>query len=589
MRSHRQRLAEAKAAHNHPTYATMSFVMGCGVQGEGAESFVADEDGGRLLALFDQYGNQSFGYSHPRLIAAVEEQLATRRLNSTKIMFEEVQIRLTARLAAVSGGRLPYAYLANGGGESIDNALKLARAATGRPGFVTAVDCFHGKTFATLSASGRPEHAALFRPFMDGFRQVPFGDLDALDRAVGTDTAAVLLEPVQAEGGVVLPPEGYLAEVRRLCDERGALLILDEMQTAFGRCGALFAHQLFGVTPDLMCIGKAFGGGVVPISAVMGTARVWESLRDQPSTFGSSLGGNPLACRVALEVLDIATADGFLASVVDKGALITERLAAAVARHPRLLSAHRGVGMMHGLEFHDESLGGMVLGELLRRRVTSTYSLYHNRVLRVQPPMVISTADLTAGLAVLDDVLDTLDGAAGPVPVRLSPLTRTVAVPLSPAELAALLRARPHLLDPFAADPEATGATADPEAAGVVADPEAAGVVADPKAAGVAVEPDFAGTVGGRTARWTDHVEVTPDGVVLRAEPDWLWNRLERSVRWRPDEAGGSVLTVSLDWDAGTGPYEPMLGGHVGRLAHDRLDTLLARLRQPAGATDARD
>ncbi|MEU4471916.1 aminotransferase class III-fold pyridoxal phosphate-dependent enzyme [Micromonospora sp. NPDC023888] len=555
MRSQRQRLAESKAAHNHPTYATMSFVMGCGVQGEGSDSFVADEDGARLLALFDQYGNQSFGYSHPRLIGAIEEQLGSRRLNSTKIMFEEVQIRLTARLAEVTEGRLPYAYLANGGGESIDNALKLARAATRRPGFVTAVDCFHGKTFATLSASGRPEHAALFRPFMDGFQQVPFGDLDALDRAVGTDTAAVLLEPVQAEAGVVLPPEGYLAEVRRICDERGALLILDEMQTAFGRCGALFAYQLFDVAPDLVCIGKAFGGGIVPISAVLGTARVWESLRDQPSTFGSSLGGNPLASRVGLEVLEIATADGFVESVVAKGALITERLAAMVARHPRLLSAHRGVGMMHGLEFHDESLGGMVLGELLSRRVTSTYSLYNNRVLRVQPPMVISTDDLVAGLAVLDEVLDTLDGAGGPVPVRLPPLTRTVSVALSPDELAALLHERPHLLDPFAADPAATRG---------------------------AVEPDFAGTLGGRSARWTDRVELTPDGVVLRADPDWLWNSLERSVHWRPDGAGGSALTIRLDWDAGTGPYEPMLGGHLGRLAHDRLDTLLTQLRQPA-------
>lgn len=573
MSSHRQRLAEAKAAHNHPTYATMAFVMGCGVQGPGTRSRVTDTDAGSagLLALFDQYGNQSFGYSHPRIIAAIEAQLAGRRLNSTKIMFEEEQIGLAARLAEVTGGSLPYSYLANGGGESIDNALKLARAATRRPGFVTAAGCFHGKTFAALSASGRPEHAELFQPFLPGFQQVPFGDLDALDRAVGADTAAVLLEPVQAEAGVIPPPPGYLAEVRRLCDERGALLILDEMQTAFGRCGTLFAHQLFEVRPDLMCIGKAFGGGVVPISAVMGTERVWGALRDQPSTFGSSLGGNPLSCRVGLEVLAIATEDGFVDGVVTKGTVIRDRLAAAVVRHPRLLSAHRGVGMMHGLEFHDESLGGMVLGELLRRGVTSTYSLYNNRVLRVQPPMVIEADELATGLDILDDVLDTLDGAHGLVPVRLSPYTRTVAVPLSGAELAALLRRKPHLLDPFAAEPERE--TPAPPSAGPAG------------ANAVVVVPDLAGTVGGRDAEWTDRVEWQPDGVVLRAEPSWLWKRLERSVRWRPDGDGGSLLTIDLAWDAGTGGYEPMLGGHLGRIAHDRLDTLLTGLGRLAPAT----
>ena len=299
--------------------------------------------------------------------------------------------------------------------------------------------------------------------------------------------------------------------------------------------------------------------------------RVWGALRDQPSTFGSSLGGNPLSCRVGLEVLAIATEEGFVDGVVTKGTVIRDRLAAAVVRHPRLLSAHRGVGMMHGLEFHDESLGGMVLGELLRRGVTSTYSLYNNRVLRVQPPMVIEADELAAGLDILDDVLDTLDGARGLVPVRLSPYTRTVAVPLSGAELAGLLRRKPYLLDPFAAEPEReTPAPPSAEPAGADA---------------VVVVPDLAGTVGGRDAEWTDRVEWQPDGVVLRAEPSWLWKRLERSVRWRPDGDGGSLLTIDLVWDAGTGGYEPMLGGHLGRIAHDRLDTLLTGLGRLAPAT----
>lgn len=385
MRTRRQRLAELKAAHNHPTYAKMAFVMGCKVQDRG-RSRVSDDEGRSFLAMFDQYGNQSFGYSHPRIVAAVREQLDTGVLNSTKIMFEDVQIRLSERLAQITGQRLPYSYLANGGGETIDNALKLARAATGRPGVISARGCFHGKTFATLSASNRPEHRAHLAPFMEHFRQVTFGDTAELAAALDDSVGAVLLEPVQAEAGVIVPPPDYLREVRRLCTEAGALLILDEMQTAFGRCGTFFAYEQFGIVPDLVCVGKAFGGGVLPVSAVLGTEEVWKVLRELPSTFGSSLGGNPLSCRVGLESVAIASDPLFLDGVRERARMIEQRLTAAAERHPGVVAAHRGVGMMHGLEFHDQALAGLVLGRLLEEGITSTYSLYNPGVLRVQPP-----------------------------------------------------------------------------------------------------------------------------------------------------------------------------------------------------------
>lgn len=577
MRTRRQRLAETKAAHNHPAYAKMAFVMGCGVQGEGRGSRVLDdEDGTPYLALFDQYGNQSFGYSHPRIVAAVREQLDTGVLNSTKIMFEEVQIRLSARLAEATGQRLPYSYLANGGGETIDNALKLARAATGRPGVVSARGCFHGKTFATLSASDRPEHRELLGPFMPHFRQVDFGDLDELAAALDDTVAAVLLEPVQAEAGVVVPPPGYLQEVRRLCTEAGALLVLDEMQTAFGRCGTFFAYEQFGVTPDLVCVGKAFGGGVLPLSAVLGTAEVWDVLRVLPSTFGSSLGGNPLSCRVGLEAIAIASDEAFLTGVKERGRTIDERLSAAARRHPAIVTEHRGIGMMHGLEFADGATAGFVLGRLLEEGVTSTYSLYHPEVLRVQPPMVISETDLDQGLAVLEGILAEADGARtgsgagggsaeddrsnpaaggnptdGPRAAELSPVTRTARLPYPPAAVLDLLHSRPRLLDPFAAD---NGARA---------------------AAGRA--PEFAGRLGGDAVVWADGTVHREDGVCASAEPDWLWHTLERraTVTAAP---GGSRLDVRVTWDTDSGTYEDMLGGRIGSLAGTRLDELITAL-----------
>ncbi|MFI6448425.1 aspartate aminotransferase family protein [Kitasatospora sp. NPDC050543] len=555
----RQELAESKAAHNHPTYAKMAFVMGCGVQGVGSGSNVLDESGRSFLAMFDQYGNQSFGYSNERIIAALRDQLDSGVLNSTKIMFEEVQIRLTERLAELTGNRLPFAYLANGGGETIDNALKLARATTGRPKFISARGCFHGKTFATLSASARPEHTAMFGPMLDRFELVDFGDIEQLAAAIDGDTAAVLLEPVQAEAGVIVPAPEYLREVRRLCDESGALLILDEMQTAFGRCGTFFAHERFGVTPDIICIGKAFGGGMLPISAVLGTEAVWETLRALPSTFGSSLGGNPLSCRVGLESIAIASDPEFLAGVAKKSELIEARLARAATRFPELIAAHRGLGMMYGLEFHDDSLAGLVLGGLLAAGVTSTYSLYNTRVLRIQPPMVIPDADLDQGLDLLDSVLAEAEehrrGLRQTGEAARSPLTRTVRLAHPPSAVRRLLHARPHLLDPFAVRPGAA--------------------VAAP------VEPHFRGTLGEDVVIWADRAQLGEDGVVLRADPCWLWASLERAVRLRPAEGGTACeLDVEITWDTGSGGYEAMLGGRIGFFVTQRLTELIADLEK---------
>ncbi|MFC9930696.1 aspartate aminotransferase family protein [Streptomyces sp. NPDC127190] len=558
MRTQRQTLAETKAAYNHPTYAKMAFTMGCGVQGRGEGCHVYDETGRPFLALFDQYGNQSFGYSHERLVQALRDRLDTANLNSTKILFEEVQIRLSERLARLSDGHLRYSYLANGGGESIDNALKLARAATGRPYFVTAVDCFHGKTIATLSASRRPEHEAVYRPLMSEFRQVPFGDIAAMEAAVDENTAAVLLEPVQAEGGVIVPSEDYLREVRRICTERGALLILDEMQTAFGRCGTFFAHQQFGVLPDLVCIGKAFGGGLLPISAVLGTAEVWTSLKRTPSTFGSSLGGNPLSCSVGLAAVELASEPEFLARVNARAEQIQRRLTELPARFPKLVRAHRGLGMMHGLEFHDEALGGLVLRLLIRHQVTSTYSLYNNSVLRVQPPMVIGEAELDRGLDVLEEVLAEVEayqaggGATGVD--AMSPQRLSVELPYPAPAVRELLGRRPRSLDPFSLHPEQEDCPP--------------------------VEPEFAGTLGEDPVVWEDHYAAGPDGPVLSAGDCWMWTSLRRGFTVVPSGGTACRVDIDIEWDAGTGGYEALLAGGISWFVATRVEQLADEIRK---------
>ena len=560
-RTKRQRLAELKAAHNHPAYAKLEFLMGCGVQGPGEGSWVTDEHGNRFLALFDQYGNQTFGFSHERIVAAIQDQVASLRLNGVKTMFEEEFILLTERLAKLTKGKLPYVSIANSGAEAIETALKLARATTGRSIFVTAAGAFHGKTFGALSASGRPDHVELLRPMLEQFRQVPFGDLDAMEAAMDGDVAAVLLEPIQAEGGVIVPPEGYLREVRRLCAEHGALLIVDEMQTAFGRTGTFFAFEGTGVLPDLVCIGKSFGGGVLPISAVLTTEDAWQPINNHPSAFGSSLGGNPLACRVGLEAVSIASEESFLAGVGKHAAVLHERLAALAVRHPTLIRAHRGIGMMHGLEFHDDSAAGLVLGLLYEQRVMSAFALYDSKVVRIQPPLVISDEDLDTGLTVLESVLDIAAGhlaraesASGPAQ---STMEHTVTVDAPVQRVLDLLASRPRLLDPFAADPQS-----QTDGSG------------------------FRGTFGHDVVIWTDTVEQTGSGVALRAVPDWLWRRLDRTVDVHPAPPGrsGSRIDITISWDAGIGRLEGIYAGRqsyfVGRRLTALTDAFAAHLEQ---------
>lgn len=556
MKSRRQLLAEKKAAHNHPAYAKLSYLMGLGIQGRGQDSYVIDDAGRAFLALFDQYGNQSFGYSHPRVIAAIADKLATLNINSSKVMIEEDMVCLAARLSEMTGHQIPYAYFANGGGESIDNALKLARAHTRRPKFVTAAGCFHGKTFGALSASGRADHHELFEPLLDEFQQVPFGDLDALAAAVDDRTAAVLLEPVQAEAGVFVPTPEYLQGARRLCDERGAVLIFDEMQTAFGRCGEFFAHQIFGTVPDLMCIGKAFGGGVVAISAVMGKAELWRPLDEAPSTFGSSLGGNPLSCRVGLEIVEMASEPGFAQAVREKGALIGTRLDELRARFPGLVGSHRGIGMMHGLELHSVALSGLMLRLLIERGVSSTFCLYNTAVLRVQPPMTMSADDLDRGLTAVHDALAEIEGRRPPLgdttPDGRWMVREVVAIDADPAAVLAELRRRPRSLDPFAFDPFAFDTDEPAAEAG-----------------------EFAGTLGDDVVVWTDVLTVDEQGVTAAASPGWVWRNLERSAVVRPAAGGGTEVEIRVAWDAGAGLYEDFVGGPIEFSVRRRLERLV--------------
>ncbi len=334
----------------------------------------------------------NIGHRHPRVLSAVRDQL-DRMPMSVRTMPSVPQAALAERLAALTPGDLQYSFFCNSGAEANEGAIKLARLATGRPGVVAMQGGFHGKTLGALSATGRDYYKTPFEPLVPRFSHVPFGDPAALASAIGPDTAAVMLEPIQGEAGVILPPPGYLRQVRELCDRHEVLLIADEIQTGLGRTGRMFCVEHDGVTPDIMTLAKALGGGVVPIGAFVARPHLWEKLRRDPYLHSSTFGGNPLACRAALATLDVLVEQRLPERAEPLGAQFLTRLQEIRDRHAGVVAAVRGRGLMLGIEFTHRDYALMTSAEAGRRGVITFYTLNNPNVIRIEPPLVI-TPDL---------------------------------------------------------------------------------------------------------------------------------------------------------------------------------------------------
>lgn len=331
----------------------------------------------------------NIGHRHPRVLAAVRDQLE-RMPMSVRTMPSAPQAALAERLAQLSPGDLQYAFFCNSGAEANEGAIKLARLATGRPGIVAMQGAFHGKTLGALSATGRDYYKTPFEPLVPQFSHVPFGNAAALDAAIGSNTAAVMLEPIQGEAGVIIPPPGYLRDVREICDRRGVLLIADEIQTGLGRTGRMFCVEHEAVVPDILTLAKALGGGVMPIGAFVARPHLWEKLRHDPYLHSSTFGGNPLACRAALATLDVLVEEHLPARAEPLGARFLGRLNEIRLQHPGVVLAVRGRGLMLGIEFAHRDYALMTSAEAGRRGVITFYTLNNPSVIRIEPPLVIT-------------------------------------------------------------------------------------------------------------------------------------------------------------------------------------------------------
>jgi putrescine aminotransferase len=388
----------------NPPLARVMKLSGAPVEVHASGSVVTTHDGERYLDFAGGYGVFTLGHAHPRVTAAVREQLDAMAM-STRTMFNPLMGRLARRLAEITPGDLQISFFSNSGTEAVEAALKLARAATGCTRIVATENAYHGKTFGALSVSGREAFRASFAPLVPDVVHVPFGDLEALAAAL-PNAAAFIVEPVQAEGGVVLPPAGYLAAARALCAERGVVFVADEVQTGLGRCGTLFACDAEGVVPDVLVLAKGLSGGIVPIGATVATAEVWNAAYGRaPLLHTSTFGGNELACAAALAALDVLVEDG----LVERSRVAGERLLrgaqAVAARYPDVVAVVRGRGLLVGIELRVEGYGGAVVAELLKRRVTAAWTLNMQRVIRLEPPFVVTDAEIAAALLALDGAL----------------------------------------------------------------------------------------------------------------------------------------------------------------------------------------
>jgi putrescine aminotransferase len=398
----------------NPPLARVMKLSGSPVEVSADGCTIRDHTGKTYLDFAGGYGVFTLGHRHPRVVAAVRAQLDEMAL-SGRTMFNPLMGRLARRLAEITPGDLQISFFANSGTEAIEGALKLARAATKRTKIVATRGAFHGKTFGALSASGRTYYRSAYEPLLPDVVHVPFGDSDALAAQL-REAAAFVVEPIQAEGGVNLPPGGYLRAAREYCDRSGALLIADEVQTGLGRCGSLFACDAESVVPDIMTLAKGLSGGVVPIGAYIARASVWNAAYAKaPLMHTSTFGGNELACAAALAALDVLIEDDLAGNARERGAELAAGARAIAARYPQAIAAVRGAGLLVGVELTNEGYAGTIVPELLKRGVTAAWTLNAQHVIRLEPPLIVSAAQVTFAL-------EAFDAAVGVAVTRLGAL-----------------------------------------------------------------------------------------------------------------------------------------------------------------------
>ncbi len=388
----REAIVQLYRRHVNKGLAKLAELMGSPVEVRSSGSLVFDEEGQMYLDC-GGYGVFIAGHCHPAVVEAVAAQLARHPL-STRVLLNPELALAAESLAAITPQGLDFVCFANSGAEATEVGIKLARL-NGKHKLISMQNGYHGKTMGALSVTGRPKYQTPFYPLLPEVRFIPFGDPDALYQALAEDGehSCVILEPVQAEGGVIIPPDGYLRAVEAACAEHGAFLILDEIQTGLGRLGSWWGADREGIVPDVLLVGKGLSGGVVPVAAAVATPSAYKPLNDDPTLHSSTFAGSPLAMAAARSVIDVIKRENLVARAHALGQKLTPALRQTLLDTcPTLMHEVRGVGLLIGIEFQAEHVAGDFMLELLQRKIVVSHSLNAHRVVRLTPPAILNEA-----------------------------------------------------------------------------------------------------------------------------------------------------------------------------------------------------
>ncbi len=378
-------------------------VDGAVVEWFGEGCILRDVHGREFIDCLGGFGIFALGHRHPKVIGAIKQQMDRMALHS-QWMLNPRSADAARRLAEITPGNLRKTFWCSTGTESVEGALKLARLYSGRSRFISTINSFHGKTMGSLSVTGRDIFRQPFLPLLET-TFVPYGDADAIEQVLDESAAAVILEPIQGEGGVIVPPDDYLPTVRRLCTERGVLLILDEVQTGLGRTGKMFGCDHNGVVPDIMCLGKAISGGVIPCAAFHTTDEIFKSFHPNPFYHTSTFGANPMATTAAATTIQTLQEEKLVERCAEMGSHFVAGLKLLQERYPGIIRDVRGRGLLIGVEIVDAKVGESLAQRMFDRNVLIAYTLNKPEVIRIEPPFVITRELIDTALNRFEDSL----------------------------------------------------------------------------------------------------------------------------------------------------------------------------------------
>ena len=373
------------------------------VEWSGEGCLIRDVRGREFIDCLGGFGIFALGHRHPKVIAAIRAQLDRLALHS-QWMLNPRSADAARRLAEITPGNLRKTFWCSSGTEAVEGALKLARLYTGKHKFVSTINSFHGKTLGSLSVTGRDVFRQPFLPLLEA-TFVPYGDALAIDAAIDSDTAAVILEPIQGEGGVIVPPDDYLPVVRQICTRRGVLMLLDEVQTGLGRTGEMFGCNHSGVTPDIMSLGKAISGGVIPCAAFHTTDEIFNSFHPNPFYHTSTFGANPMATTAAAATIQTLQEENLIPRSKEMGEYFRAGLKQLQELFPNIIRDVRGRGLLIGVEIVDAKVGESLAARMFERNVLVAYTLNKPEVIRIEPPLIITRELIDTALECFEDSL----------------------------------------------------------------------------------------------------------------------------------------------------------------------------------------